>query len=282
MTLIVEEQTQKNLQDGDISEERATRFFLIKSNTPLVDPVAVSQASGLPTYYNTHPDNSTYLVKQIRTKSLGDDAGTWYWETQVDYSNRIITPLEAPVLYEWDFSEASENYFYDTDGNAVVNSAGQPFDSIPTRETGAITCNISVNVASDFDVSIFLSYREQINSGSFVVDGVSIDEDQAKFSGANVSALQLSDSIWYRTCKLTIKFKYDWNDIFLDMGYYQYSASGTGDLVPIFVGTPPQPTQKAYPLDGSGGAQATADTAPAQLTFYPHTEADFGDLSALF
>jgi hypothetical protein len=282
MTLIATEQTQKNLQDGDISEERATRFFYVSSSVANVDPVAVAAASGIPAYYDEHPDNSAYLMKQKRTKSLGDEAGTYRWEVQCDYSNRIVTPLEAPILYEWDFSEASQSYFFDTADSPVVNSAGQPFDSIPERETGSITCNITVNVASDFDVSIFLSFREQINDASFVVDGVTIDTDQAKFSGASVSAQTLSDSIWFRTCKLTFKFRLSWNDVFADMGYYQYSATGTGDLVSITVGTPPQPTQKAYPLNGSGAAAATADTVPATLTFYPYLEASYADLSALF
>jgi hypothetical protein len=291
-------QDQKSTQDGDINEERAIRVFIAQSDIA-TDPVAVSNAGGVPDYYDAHPGDSTYLMKQKQTKSLGEEAGRFKWEIQCQYSNRIVRPLDMIAKIEWDFSEASESYFYDkTDagtpcpcgttagdnGCPVVNSAGQPFDSIPTRETGSITATITKNVAADFDISLFLIFRECINEAGFTVDGVSLDAKQAKVSGANVSDVQLSAGDHYRVVKLVLKFKQSWDDAFADMGYYE--KDGSGGLteivrVGILAGSKPEAVKKPWPLNGSGVAQSDSTTAPAKLTYFPYEVTDFSDLSAL-
>lgn len=289
MTISVHEFGQKGLADGDISEERASRFFLVKSTTA-ISGVTASVATGIPTYFDAHPDNSAYLMKSKRARAVSEDGGRYAWEVQCDYSNRIITPLSLPAQIEWDFSEASEEYWFDTntsggftDGHPVRNSAGQPFDAIPSRETGSITCNITKNVATDFDVSLFSTFRQKVNSVAFDLDGVTIAIEQAKFSGASVSAPQLSNGEWYRAVKLVIKFKASWLATFADVGYFE-KQSTLPYLKPINVNGPggvPTLVSKPWPLNGSGAKMTYPDDKPAKLTFKPYLECDFGDLSEL-
>ena len=286
MTISVHEQGQKNLYDGDINEERASRFFVVRSDTPITE-VQAATATGVPPYFDPHPSNSSYLCKQKRGKSLAEEAGRYGWEIQADYSNKIILPLSMPAQYEWDFSEATEEYFFDCDidyshpnGYPVVNSAGQPFEQIPQREGGSITANCTKNVAVDFDVSAALSFRQTINKESFVVDGVTIDVDQAKISGMQISPPQLSNGQWYRVVKVVVKMRKDWQDHFADMGFAE--IDDTWELQPILAGNPPQQVTKPWPLDGNGYAQSSPTDTPAKLDFKPYHEADFSALSALF
>ena len=261
-------------------------FFLAISDTA-TDEEAVANATGVPGYFDPLSFGSTLLMKEKRVRSVSEEANRYVWEIQCSYSDRLIHPLDQPALFEWDFSEASETYFFDTDttdpdypsGKPVVNSAGQPFDALPSRETGAISLAITINVASDFDVSLFHSFFQCINAASFAVDGVSLDARQAKFSGANVSAVQRASGDYFRTVKMTLKFRVSWDDSFADMGYY--SIEDDGKLYPITTGNPPLPITKPWPLD-SGTATTNPTDTPAELTFKPYLAVDYSDLSALF
>ncbi len=277
----------KGLADGDINEERASRFFLVRSSTP-IDAVAAATASGIPDYFDPHPSNSAYLLKNKRGRAVSEDSGRYAWEIQLDYSNRIIHPLDMPAQIEWDFSEASEAYFLDwstPDPKPVKNSAGQNFEALPERESGVIVCHITKNVATDFDTSLFLSARENVNSAGFTVDGVSLDVHQAKFSGANVTPPALSAGEWFRTVKMTLKFKQSWDDVFNDEGYQQLASDGI-NLVDCYTNATdpnnkPEKVVKPWPLDGTGHKKANATDTPEPLTFKPYEELDFADLSAL-
>jgi hypothetical protein len=288
MSLTVHKVGRKGLVDGDIKELRATEFYLVRSNAGPVSVVAAAAASGLPTYYDSHDDNAALKVKSIRGRNQDEENSLRdVWEMQLDYSSLIDVPLDTAAEFEWDFSESSEDYFVDADGATVVNSAGQAFDSIPTRETGAISLTITKNVAADFDTSTFLSFRQTTNDSGFTVDGVSIDTCQAKFSGANVSPVKTSNGVAYRTVKMVLKFKESWLDEFSDFGYY---GLDTGFWKPIatdgsLIEVPDdskQMVQKPWPLDGSGSPQAAPDDDPASITARPYVESDYGDLSALF
>jgi len=280
MSLIsVKERTQLNLSDGDINELRATRFFIVRYDVP-TDPVVAETETGIPPYFDPHPDDSTRLCKQKRAVVVDENGGSFNWTVQCEYSNRIVNPLTDAwpnLLYEWDFSEASENYFFDYSSTPkqVVNSAGDPFDSIPEREGGTITLNVTTNQATDYDCGTALQYKNYVNSDTFTVDGVSITSWQAKLSGLQISPVQYMNAVYYRTIKAVLKFKLDWHDTFADMGYRQLVSS---KLVPIIQAN--VPVDKPFPLNGSGVAQALG-TKAASLTFAPYQTTAFGSFDFL-
>ncbi|MCG3181191.1 MAG: hypothetical protein BIFFINMI_03566 [Phycisphaerae bacterium] len=277
ITTGVRQQDAKSLQDGDISEQRASTYWLVISNTPL-NAYTASEATGVPDYYDEHPSTSSMLCKAKRTRSLGAEADRYYWEVQCDYSDQIQLPLYMPAVIEWDFSTESEDYFFDADGDPVVNSAGTPFDAQPQRDKGVITATCTKNVATSFDLSYALSFGNAVNSDSFTLDGVSISAGQAKIA-LSIGGVQTSNGEDFRTVKINFKFKPDWDDHFADVGYYQ--LNGSGKAIPITTGTPPKQVEKPYPLNGSGAKKTNPTDTPAELTFKPYNAVPFSDLSGL-
>src|SRR5207244_1309749 len=96
-----------------------------------------------------------------------------------NYSNEIaaldkqIPPLSRPAEISWDYSDSTEDYFKDRTAPtalAVVNSAGEPFETNPQRERGDLFMVITRNEASH-DAAADDTYSNTSNSDPVLIDG---------------------------------------------------------------------------------------------------------------
>ncbi len=186
----------------------------------------------------------------------------------------VDNPLNEPDAIAWTWQETTESYVFDRstpDALPVITSAGQPFKELPVREGSSLVATIRRNIQT-FDFAAADDYRNAINSASFTVDGVNIGARQAKLNVVGLSEPTVRNGVDYRELTIQLKFKADWRDYFADRGTKQLAS---GNLVAIVAGTPPQPVDDDWPLDGSGAAKANSTDTPAVLTFKPYSELSF-------
>ena len=278
-------QLQRDLFDSDAGERRPTGYVICRYTTPtniviaetdletcpisLGGGVTYAGALGGITYYDSHPNNSAYALKNIRGRIVSEESFGQDWEFQLDFSNRLFSPLSIPTQYTWDVSEGSETYFFDANNKPVTTSAGEPFSSLPTRENGVITLRVQSNVPITFDCTAAMNLRQSTNNANITIDGVSFTTNQLKVSGMQISPVQYSNGVNYRTVSYLLKCCQSWLAFYSDMGTRQIVS---GQLVPITYGTPPMAVTVPWPLDGSGVALPTAGATPATLTFQPYKQ----------
>lgn len=299
----VNPQIQKSLYDESAGGITASLFYRVHSLVGPIDIVTACSISsaqdslgqGIPGYgeeYATfiNPPPYPLFVNHRYGRNLHEDSllGT-EWEVKVDFGfPYVVPPLSQATAYDWDYAEASEDYFIDHTGDnggaanlPVVASNGQPFDSIPQREKNNGTVTISKNVATTFTIGAFASDAQYINSDSITIDGLTMAPYTAKLSGMTLSnGLNYAAGQQYRVAKMVIKHKtIGWNDVFADMGYYEWVTASTpsSGLKPI----PDQngnPVLKPWPLDGNGNAAANANTVPALINRQPYLYTTFSTL----
>jgi hypothetical protein len=137
----------------------------------------VEQSPNRPVLLNDpHPDNPglnlrarTIAVSRVNNSGLfryrvvfEDPTQSQDGGVQQDPDN----PLSAPLRFEWGTATNAEPIDRDTNGNAIVNSAGVAFDQPPQRDYTSDILTITRNVAS-FDYPRAKAFRDTVNSGEW-------------------------------------------------------------------------------------------------------------------
>lgn len=281
-----EEQGQLATSNRTVNEAIATRYFLVIYDALTACAVAES-ATGVPEYAEILPTDSTLTyprrVKAITVRAWADQdaiVGT-IWQAQVDYSDSLdfMSPFDQPPVITWDFSSANQTYFIDNSSTPkpVVNSAGQPFEQLLERETGTVVVTYKKNVAS-FDPAQAITYcgdgvhAKAVNSDALTIDGAPLTANQVLMGGMQASEWKLTNGIRYRELTFTLKLRGSWDDTIADTGFNELVS---GNLTPIYMTDadptkPNIPTDKQWPLDGSGVGKDDSSDPPATLTFKPY------------
>ncbi len=210
-----------------------------------------------------------------------------------------IHPLARPPEVTWGFNDGSENYFIDTAGTAVVNSAGDKFSNDLTRERGDMVITCVQNEATHNPLTAD-KYSHSINTDAITIDGFTFPAFTLKLSPITAVKQTEEYNDGLRTqivtyYKRNYVFKYrnpdrwgtdkPWRDHVLDRGMYE-SFSDTNPLTgeaiksrrPIFDSNNLPVTEPIWPLDGSGNAASSKDAVPATLEFLPYVELPFAPL----
>jgi hypothetical protein len=162
---------------------------------------------------------------------------------------------------------------YDRDGNAVLNSAGDAFESPPERDQYRTVTKITVNQVS-YDDQYARSLQDNINNDSFA------GADPRTLKIAKITSVPHWAAGYGQVWRTTYEIHYDpkgWTRKILDMGYKQIDDS-SGQLVPILLKDGSKPSS-ACMLDGSG--HYIPDPTPndaVQLEFHVYNEISFASL----
>jgi hypothetical protein len=90
------------------------------------------------------------------------------------------TPLEVQPRIRWEIGSTSEPIDRDIDGNPIVNSAGDPFQSTPSRDYTTIFLTYSRNEPF-FSVQTALTYGNKVNSERIYIAGAGwVEEGQMR------------------------------------------------------------------------------------------------------
>lgn len=241
-----------------------------------------------------HPVDANAKLLTIDMEDEAEDGRQWLvtvaWETLTGAGTLNPDPFSRPAEVEWDQRSEEIPLFKDfsTTPLEFKNSAGSPFDTVPTRERALATLQYTRNeTVSHFKTVILplLVYDYVINSASFVVDGVTIP---ALYSRLKIRGSKQTEGAtdFYR---VTYTFEFrpgqpgytsdGWRERYLDIGYYEKPTVPGGKPVAIKDDQGKEVSQP-YPLDGTGQKKPNMDDSPAVLgPFKLHREVSFSSLA---
>jgi len=267
----------------------STADYLVKTDDKTDTELDVITDSLAPYLGQPHPQAPSLYVEDIQVKQLKESP--FFWKLSVKYSNEKTTaegesPSETspefdPAVIEWSTENFQVPVEKDTSGDGILNSAGDPFDPLPTKDEMRVVVNISYNATSV--PGQVLTFANKVNSGGISIDGLSISAGQAKCQSVRVGGLQQRNGEFYRNVQFSFAILEDgWNLSILDQGFREREPR-TNDLIQIVndgdqSGDGAAVTSPAL-LDGAG--HKIEDPNPGDAIFLPFTVYDGADFTLI-
>lgn len=212
-----------------------------------------------------------YVYSQVGVRlgaALAEDADAYCISTNVSWLNtkqRIVTATfstarelvavqsgstQDPIQIEWSTVEYQVPAAKDKDGNAVVNSAGDPFD--PPAFLDESRWQITVRTSVSSVPSYVLNYRNRVNNAATTLDGQTFATRTLLVKRISIGPEYVRNSGTARD--ITIVFEHNentWDVSQLDRGYRQLDP---GDVTKRVIITNDDKTLPTAPvlLDGAG------------------------------
>ena len=211
-----------NGRDGgdDESQGRLVRrysrvFRAVTDNNS--DDASVVLASA-PSYGAVYPKDMRAYCRSRSARNESFSKRVWIVTCLYSTEREIQeSPLDDPPSVEWGTEQFQRPFYKDTDGDAILNSAGDQYDppveGDDSRWTATLTRNVSAVPAW------LLTYADAVNSSAFTLDGIAIGERQAKIQAIRLSPVQERNDIVYRVLTITFHFSSDWRLEVLDAGF---------------------------------------------------------------
>jgi hypothetical protein len=231
-------------------------------------------ATGIPTLGALYTSGSTITAKQIGPAQEVDGNPAVIivpveFNDEFDFQEQDENPLIRPADINWGSVYYERAFEVDANGDAVLNSAGDPFDPPPTQPVVRLQCTIERNVATHNPTTAF-AYINTVNNGNVTIAGVSVTAGQALMVDFSATSQREAGTVYARQ-RFVIEFAPSFVREILDAGYYQLTG---GDKLPILDDNG-DPFTEPQLLDGSG----EVTTTPTFLAFDAHTATNFGTLA---
>lgn len=266
------------------------RSFRVHTNDNDDDGIVILAFASSPKIGASHP-NDTKAKCIRRTPAPMSAEQKQQWILTVEYSTKwdiAENPLDDPPLTEWSTESYQMPVFEEIDGNAIINSAGDPFDPPAEKDDSRWTSVTRRNVTNAVPPWIF-AYQDAVNSDAYTVDGKLIAAGEAKISAIHLSEPQERNDIEYRVLTITTHYRGEgddagssgygsgsgadeiepWDLSILDAGMRELSSDSAGadlrNITNTGVGGDGEPVTAPVPLDGDG--QKLDDPTPANAVF---------------
>lgn len=273
-----------------------SRRWRAQTSTAWDDDMTILAA--MPLLGSPHPSdmwafcNSRKVDSENKSKRLWLATATYSTDSVLD-----TNPLNDPAEYEWQTASVNKPQFYDKDGNAILNSAGDFFASpCVEAEEPYWVCTVKKNLG--FVPTWLLEYRGAINDAAFQMDGVDIAEQCARLTNIRIDKWQTRNDIRFRPITFTIGVRSnelfkpqvpplesvydDWRFYVLDRGPAVkceiHDSPNFEKMIPAFLhdGMP----KSICNLDGNGFAlpEGAGPNENCFMTFHVYPEKDFSVL----
>lgn len=258
-----------------------TRKFKLKSSVESEGPYAVGSDANLPKIGSLYPDDPFAWCTTLTVEQF---SGRWGWIVTANYSSErelAEDPTADPAVITWDSEQFQRPAIFDKNGDAICNSAGDPFDPPNMMDDSRRVVTVTKNLA--VVPTWILSYQDAVNSDTFTVDGVPVGVGVAKMQRVSVGQVERRNAITFRPVTFQIHLERDgWLLEPLDAGFREIQAgsgSGAGSLINIVnPGDGLQPSAPV-PLDGNGVSLADPSfTNNVFLSFSVYTTLAFSSL----
>jgi hypothetical protein len=215
--------------------------------------VAVDPSSGLkiPTrgtnFDGDSPDTGDPIVSGVSVKQF--NAQNTIWEVAVTFTKKTSSdsdddennwqdyPWNETPSVVWGSSTLNQVISIDYDGNAIVNSAGDPFDTAVTRPVALMTVSCTFNKKiGGYNPNTASGVVNTVNSNGFTVFGTNIERESAlmkAYGGSKLTAIVNGQpvSYWQVTAAWDILVNTDssdigWDGVVLDIGTNQKENGG--------------------------------------------------------
>lgn len=234
-----------------------TRGFTLESTLQSEGPYTVGSHPNLPQIGDAHNEDPDAYCFEV---SITQKTPWKLWTYTAQYStdkelNR--NPLFDPAIITWDGENFEEVAFEDRNGNAILNSAGDPFENL-MRERSRRVATVVKNVLGV--PSWVIEQENAVNSAAFVLDGYLINPGLAMLAQPKISEWKKRNTYNYRTITFQIKLNRDgWALRPLDAGF-SYIIGGQKRRAVNGDGTDPT---TPICLNGSGGILTNPTPATA-------------------
>ena len=247
-------------------------------------------STAIPAINSQHPSRpgmfaSKYSITQPKDAAKHTlDVAVEYSATGASTDNTQDDPEEAPtptdnqvVEWGWDDGTSSRELVQDIDGQPVVNSALDPFDSVPEIETPAPTFTKVMKFASRRQ---YAQYLCTVNDAQITIGNMTCAPHTLLCSVSE--KLNIGDAQWPYTYTVRLKYRTNkvkrggdsqvgeigWNVAVVDAGMREVDdTTGKLKLIQVVSQETGQPASVTAPelLDGAGHAVArSASGAPAE------------------
>ena len=239
-------------------------------------PLTIGEADGLPHLGDTWPEDSGAWCY---SGSVECDEPPNGWTVTFEYTSEYETnenPVLASPQISWASSTVEVPIWITVEGDpvAIVNSAGDFFDQVPTRTESRFTANITANFTNYVTL---LGLSDHINEDVIYIDGMAIAARCGKLGGISVSAAKIHLGTTYYEASYSVEVDpHNWIHKPLDCGFRAKADDGglriirSEDLTPV-----------ANPalLDGTGKVVSTP--GPDTAVFGDYKIYNEGDLTVL-
>lgn len=226
-----------------------TRVFRLTTSSQTDNAFTVGSNGSLPVIGNTFPSDGNAYCTDLDVQCV---RGWRIWDVTATYSTeRAINtvPTSDPVFVQWDTEQFTKPATQDKNGDAIVNSAGDPFLPPEQMDDSRRVVTITKNLSSV--PAWVLTYQDAVNSDAFTIDGVSIAIGEAKMQRVSVGPAEIRNGTTFRAVTFVIALRRDgWAYKILDQGYNEKNAASPTGRSPIRIGGM-LPTSPVL-LDGNG------------------------------
>lgn len=188
-------------QERDADDEKTVLSWLITTDNPDDDPIAfvgALQASGdLPYRGSPHPLNPFLLSRGPKLKSYNGSPLHYICESEYkipapterekesEQRQDNPNPINRDPVITRTFEKVDRAIHKDREGNAILNSAGDPFVEPVVKQKTFSVWNISVNLTEDPPWMDTLA--DKVNENQITIRGRSYEAGQALFEPGEVS-----------------------------------------------------------------------------------------------
>lgn len=266
--------------ESDKGERDYVRVFRVETINAYVGSISVRYAPGVPRRFDPYEDEAgnadlTALAKEVREQQ--DDETPWFWTVTITYSTKItqpelgdFDPLLRPAELKGGCVKFTRICAVDTDGVAILNSAGDFYDPPVEVEDERIEFSYSRFELNE-PIAVCKAYSGNINSTAF--KGFAIG--QVKCTVAFDRAFEKGSLYWKFTYTFAVNFD-GWDARVADRGFRKKSGADRVNITDKYG----KPIAAPAFLDGSGGE--LADPSPSNAVYRTHKRyyrADFNDLN---
>lgn len=227
---------------------------------------------------DAHPVIASAFLRRLNPSLEGENR--FVWRVTGEYEQGVLpswpgNPLEAPTQVTWGSSAFTAPAVEDIDGNAIVNSAGQPFDPPLTIERRALAATISYN-SETFDADQADEFEDSVNIAATQVANLNVGARVAKIEemGA-VKQFYRDIEYWAVTIKVALN-KNTWDRQVLDQGIF--ALDDDDNLVRMATDDGEEVTEPLK-LDGSGKKLDPQTANPVYLIYKTFEEKNFATLN---
>lgn len=256
-----------------------------RNDTPITIAKYFADTLGI-TYLALHPDVTlyTFTAREMEIDPL--DETPFAYNVVVTYSSEPIrdeeqdqqdvNPLDRATHIELSSELAQTFTIEDKDGNAMLNSANDPYEAIEkddVRWLFTVTKNLSVIP------TWVLDYKNKTNESAITILGLNCPARTLKLNGLRIPPQQNENGVTYFA--LTAEFAYrreTWDAVRIDEGFNWIIG---GEKKEILLDDGSKPTE-AQLLDGAGGILlVTLEDAHFNI-FEIYESADYSALADIF
>lgn len=269
--------------DGKIFRKSGKKSYLAACDSASDDETIIFASEDIPGLFTQHLLDATLYVKKRSAEFVAASPATsrWYWRVTIEYDNvwdcdpatLSTTPTSRPDVWKLSFAKSSRAVEEDTEGAAIINSAGDPYNPPLEADLSRPVITITTN-RSSFSLANAVTLQDAINSTDWVTSHGTFAARTAKCSGVEATE-QFENGSLYISITFTVELNYDtWDTDVLDQGFRYLDSNGDPQTFTDGAG---QPVSEPKPLDGAGGALDLTDEAnePVYNTFALYRAVDF-------